>query len=1160
MPELIYFQVDPATNVRKFLLTFLEGAVLSNPDPLSVQHATTCITALIADETAAVAKDALSTAIVIIKTSLALVMLHPEEPSSPPLWEATKSLIRTVTSTINNTNKAESTKAAAIKTAEHIVMMYSSNKLEPVKGVLESAAMAMPAGPSSSQANGSPTKAALVKEAEHILTTLTSIVKHKGTSSTDGVKASVMGAAIQAVATIAQQRSQFLAKTMPCLIALTKKKKPSTGNADKDKDEGAVLSSTASKALIKGLTGILKSGHAKAWRKKVMDALRALGVEVEEDGHEHEDQPQQQIRLEEGRGRGAQPAQDPRQRPHHHHHHQQQQPSDPRLQKRPQRHLQQQQQQQQQQPEAEPAKRQRLTDGSHLPHHPHHPPPPPRPMISVAATNKKYHPLLLTPVEQLNQVQTVAETLIANNDANTLVKVINGLHTTVLVDVVLNNLQNLPISRHVLPSDSSQIEPWIEAMIKQLQGPITLVGQPALVAAPPSQLQQQQQGVGKKTTLPPAPVVTLSREPVQKVDPETPIILNEAEVAALKLDAVLRILKTEKTAAPQLRSNLVARLVAMAVDDDSLGDAVLQYLLQDFHGRGGMVLAMRWLHLLFLEQCSILQAQASGREEDGAMEEEEEEEKEEGDEQEKKQQYGGVIEQLPPDVTGSRYELVLTALLEGLREALPPSDRTLITVLLEVPALPMPSTRQFLQDICSSNGPEWSTLGLLAAKDLILQRPPVRDEVLALTLEASVSKDDDTRSKAVRLIANRLFPLPYASMQIEEFAKATLESLLEVEDAKEDDEKINGVEGGGDQAMTEAEQGDQATKRQREQQEKEQEIRAKCSLYCALCTKKHSLLKGLFQTYGKANSQIVKAAISSNSPGLAKTLGVSAPSLLTVVTDPPEGSFDLVVNMVEVLTDSIVPPPLLVAACLQLFEKTQNPKILPAVLPGMDKTAVLRMLPKVLGLSSEGLRSAVGRLTIPLQALKEEGVGAGSSTTTTTPIGAPTPALFDAAEILAALLLIDHEGDKELLKRMVAALTVFINSPDLFPPEALAAAINQLMTRVPLPALFMRAVIQTLAAAPRLKAFIVNILTQLVTKQIWLQDTQWRGWILCAEQAAPESYVAWLQLPGDVLSGALQSTRKGFREKLAEYTLSSECSVPVGRATREVLRQVGGKD
>ena len=1091
-------------------------------------------------------------------------MLHPEEPSSPPLWEATKSLIRIVTSTINNSNKAESTKAAAIKTAEHIVMIYSSNRLEPVKGVVESATMAMPAGPSSSQANGSPTKADLVKEAEHILTTLTSIVKRKGTSSTDGVKASVMAAAIQAVAAIAQQRSQFLAKTMPCLIALTKKKKPSTGNADKDKDEGAVLTNTASKALIKGLTGVLKSGHAKAWRKKVVDALRALGVEVEEDEHEHEDQQQQQLILEEGRGRGAQPPQDPRQRPHHN---QQQQPSDPRLQKRPQRYLQ--QQQQQQQPESEPAKRQRLTDGSHLPHHPHHPRPhhpplPPRPMMSVAATTNQYQPVLLTPLEQLNQVQTVAETLIANNDANTLVKVINGLHTTVLVDVVLNNLQNLPISRHVLPSDSSRIEPWIEAMIKQLQGPMPSVGQPTLLAAPPappSQLQQQQQAVGKKTTPPPAPVVTLSREPVQKVDPETPIILNEGEVAALRLDAVLRILKTEKTAAPQLRSNLVARLIAMAVDDDSLGDAVLQYLLQDFHGRGGMALAMRWLHLLFLEHCSILQARSSGREEDETMEEEEEVvvEEEEGGEQEKKQQHGGVIEQLPPDVTGSRYELVLTALLEGLREALPPSDRTLITVLLEVPALPMPSTRQFLQDICSSSGPEWSTLGLLAAKDLILQRPPVRDDVLALTLEASVSKDDDTRSKAVRLIANRLFPLPYASVQIEEFAKATLESLLEVEDVKEEDEKINGEEEGGDQAMTDAEQGNQATKSQQEQQEKEQEIRAKCSLYCALCTKKHSLLKGLFQTYGKANSQIVKAAISSNSPGLAKTLGVSAPSLLTVVTDPPEGSFDLVVNMVEVLTGSIVPPPLLVSACLQLFEKTQNPKILPAVLPGMDKTAVLRMLPKVLSLSSEGLRSAVGRLTMPLQALKEEGVGA-VTTTTATPIQVPTPALFDAAEILAALLLIDHEGDKELLKRMVAALTVFINSPDLFPPEALAAAINQLMTRVPLPALFMRAVIQTLAAAPRLKAFIVNILTQLVTKQIWLQDTQWRGWTLCAEQAAPESYAAWLQLPGDVLSGALQSTRKGFREKLAEYTLSSECSVPVGRATREVLRQVGEKD
>ncbi len=52
-------------------------------------------------------------------------------------------------------------------------------------------------------------------------------------------------------------------------------------------------------------------------------------------------------------------------------------------------------------------------------------------------------------------------------------------------------------------------------------------------------------------------------------------------------------------------------------------------------------------------------------------------------------------------------------------------------VLLEAPSLPMPAVRQFLKDLCGT-GPDGATLALLAARDIIDQRPPSRQQVKQL--------------------------------------------------------------------------------------------------------------------------------------------------------------------------------------------------------------------------------------------------------------------------------------------------------------------------------------------------------------------------------------------------------------------------------------------
>ena len=225
-----------------------------------------------------------------------------------------------------------------------------------------------------------------------------------------------------------------------------------------------------------------------------------------------------------------------------------------------------------------------------------------------------------------------------------------------------------------------------------------------------------------------------------------------------------------------------------------------------------------------------------------------------------------------------------------------------------------------------------------------------------------------------------------------------------------------------------------------------------------------------------------RAAIQRNAGGLAKTLGAGAPALLAVVQDPPAGSLPLVLQMLHVLTEAAVPPALLVTACLQLYDSCKDARALVPALRAMDRVTALRLLPALLDLQPELLRPALQRLVAPLPAAAG---GDGQQS---------RPAIVSPEELLSALHTLDNSHDASLQRKTIEALyadmghfgrkpiqagTVCISSPALFPPEALAACINQLLTRVPLPLLFMRTVIQTVVAAPKLRTFVVGVLRQV---------------------------------------------------------------------------------
>ena len=207
-------------------------------------------------------------------------------------------------------------------------------------------------------------------------------------------------------------------------------------------------------------------------------------------------------------------------------------------------------------------------------------------------------------------------------------------------------------------------------------------------------------------------------------------------------------------------------------------------------------------------------------------------------------------------------------------------------VLLEAPALPMPAVRQFLQQV-AEGGPEWCTLALLAARDIILLRPPSREPLMQLVLDSCAAPTSDTRSKSVRLVANRLFSDAGMAPQIEQAARQRLDAMLlptappatdataPKREARAGSPSDLAPSPGGEApaAGQDAAAGSSSgLKQQRaiEEEEAEEapaaarptdvEAAQLCALYCALCTKKHSLLRHLFEVYGQTSGRWPLAA------------------------------------------------------------------------------------------------------------------------------------------------------------------------------------------------------------------------------------------------------------------------------------------------------------
>lgn len=122
----------------------------------------------------------------------------------------------------------------------------------------------------------------------------------------------------------------------------------------------------------------------------------------------------------------------------------------------------------------------------------------------------------------------------------------------------------------------------------------------------------------------------------------------------------------------------------------------------------------------------------------------------------------------------------------------------------------------------------------------------------------------------------------------------------------------------------------------------------------------------------------------------------------------------------------------------------------------------------------------------------------------------------------------------------------------VFTQQVLAKALNQMVDRTPLPLLFMRTVIQAIDAFPALVDFVMEILSKLVSKQIWKMPKLWVGFLKCVSQTQPHSFGVLLQLPPPQLESSLNKYAS-LRGPLAAFASQPNIRASLPRMTLSVL-------
>ena len=744
-------------------------------------------------------------------------------------------------------------------------------------------------------------------------------------------------------------------------------------------------------------------------------------------------------------------------------------------------------------------------------------PPPPPPLMPLAP---------MTDPNILQQILVTLAALANSPDRNMLDAFVTQLAPPALADAILANLEHLP--------PASQFY---------------LAGRANTQRPPPPP--------------PMAAAAAMAPEPEDIPEPLSVIVsveeLSDEVVEAFRLEAIQRMLAVgtmaeeyggaEKlTLSGPLRSSLLARLAAAgaakssgaSLEEETL--AIASALLFTADGGGvyeleGVHMLMKWLTTLYAQEVAY---EFSYVPYEHAI--------------------SAAIECLTRGVAGATST---TAIASGAK-------KPLSQLLCDVPALPGAVWRAF-RIMCrldtSTDGEEDAakfptteetvTLILSVLQDIILERPPSREDALELCLECATCSDEAVRGKAIRLIANRLHPVKHLAQNIEAYAKAGLErgrtvglkaledakALVEREAAVKEEDVADEVDDGANEdtdAMDAADTNDatalvQVTEKVDHIAKAGETAVGPMLLYCALCARNYALLPGLFETYALLDEDL-RLALHRPVNGLARAVGPNCLELCEIIASPPEGSMPLVVECLETLASiATIPAPKTLLDAAEALCESQNRDVayLAPLVCSYDEERIRDLLPQF-------IKSGVGIFSSVLDAL----------------LSVPEDeAVLSPVAIFIAVHEVQTGGDSGVnLKHLVDACSTCFERPDVFTPQVLASAMQQMVEQTPLPLLFMRTVIQAETIAPQLKEFTLGLLRTLVNRQVWKMDKNiWEGFLRCAKRAAPRSFPLFTDLPAPTLADVLAKFGDAFKDALSQYANNPSVASTIPKAVAALL-------
>ncbi|KAK9748584.1 hypothetical protein RND81_02G068400 [Saponaria officinalis] len=496
------------------------------------------------------------------------------------------------------------------------------------------------------------------------------------------------------------------------------------------------------------------------------------------------------------------------------------------------------------------------------------------------------------------------------------------------------------------------------------------------------------------------------------------------------------------------------------------------------------------------------------------------------------------------------YEKFLLGMAKSLLDKLPASDKSFSRLLSEAPSL-TDSVMRLLENLCCPDGPDAGgkdtrddriTQGLGAVWSLILGRPQNRQACLTLALKCTVHPEDDTRAKAIRLVANKLYPLDFVSETIEQYATNTLLSAVNAYAFPSGSTDLNREVGVVEDTSVSSSQhfvtGAAAENLVNGVHPVFQscvglsvgEAQRMISLYFALCTKKPGLLHLVFDVYARSGRS-VKQAFHRHIPILLRTLGSSYSQLLQIISNPPPGSENLLMLVLDILAEQNIPSPDLINSVKHLYETKKDATLLIPILTSLSRNEVLPVFPRLVNLPLDKFQEALAKI---LQGSAHSG-----------------PALTPA-EVLVAIHEIVPEKEGIALKKITDACSACFEQRTVFTQNVLRKALNQMVDRTPLPLLFMRTVIQAIGAFPTLVDFVMEVLSKLVSRQIWKMPKLWVGFLKCVSQTQPHSFHVLLQLPAPQLESALNKYAN-LRGPLAAFSCQPSIKSSLPRTTLAVL-------